>query len=125
MDARKIYPGYDEGNLPSDYQPIIESLGEVALQVSADDYQGDSWVLYRKPWGYLKFGWGSCPGCDALQGCDTWKDLQEVINGMMPTWFESREAAKEFMLSHDWQGDYSQSEEFVTKAIAILDGDAG
>lgn len=50
-----------------DYKALVDSFGfEIEADGHADDYQGDSWYLFRDPetesWGYLCFGWGSCSG---------------------------------------------------------------
>lgn len=63
---------YCEG--PSSYQPIMDSFGNIILQVDDNDYQGDSRLLYREDdrIGFLQFGWGSCSGCDSLQACHSY-----------------------------------------------------
>lgn len=70
-----------------DYGPLIESIGhEVLVKVDDDDYQGDSNVLFRRAdgaFGYLNFGWGSCSGCDALQACDSYEDLESLRNSLV------------------------------------------
>lgn len=83
--AKEIYPDCvdSDGNFnnPSGYQLIIEEFGNILVQVDDQDYQGDSRILYENngQYGYLKFGWGSCSGCDALQGCDSVLELDELI----------------------------------------------
>ena len=55
----------------TDYTSILNQFGYIVIKVDDDDYQGDSRVLYegyKDEVGYLQFGWGSCSGCDALQG---------------------------------------------------------
>ena len=69
-DIRSIYPGLEEPFYgPGDYSPILLSFdAEIVLAADDQDYQGDSYVLYRRgdSFGVLIFGWGSCSGCDAL-----------------------------------------------------------
>lgn len=136
-DIREVYPlsDYDVENgetFPwvSDYVPMLESMGAVLLQVDDDDYQGDSRVLYRdgERVGLLIFGWGSCSGCDALQACSTYGEVDalrgELLNGIK--WFASPADALQYFNTHDWEGDYSwsddKSREFVAKAQALLAG---
>lgn len=134
--VQKLYPEfYDDckksGSVygPSDYQPMVEHFGKVAIQVDDNDYQGDSRVLYDNDGliGWLQFGWGSCCGCDALQGCDTVKELEKLIVTTKESikWFDSPTLALKFFLEHDWKGDYSwhqeEQKQFVEKAIGYLE----
>ena len=65
-----------------DYTPMLEQFGEILIRVDDNDYQGDSYLIYKKEnsYGYLRFGWGSCSGCDALQACDTIQEVQELMD---------------------------------------------
>lgn len=69
---------------PSDYMPLLCSLGDLVYKGDFGSYSGDSVVLYQKylptgpGWGFLVFGWGSCSGCDALQGCDSYQELETL-----------------------------------------------
>ena len=129
-NAEEIYPRED-GEFPyylSGYTPILEEFGEILLRVDEDAWQGDTLVLYEKDgkYGWLRFGWGSCSGCDALQGCSSYKEIQELIDSLESSvqWFESKKEAIKFFKTHDWEGDYDNGEEqqeFVRKAIALLD----
>ncbi len=129
--AKKLYPDLGEHGYfcASDYQPIVDHFGTVVLQVEEEDYQGDTWVLYDdtgKGFGYLQFGWGSCSGCDALQGCDSYAEIGELIQQLEGSirWAPRAELLK-FFNEHDWQGDYSWREDelktFVKDAIAYLE----
>ena len=92
---------------PYDYEPILASFGEIAVKEDTDDYQGDSWVLYRDGdrWGYLCFGWGSCSGCDSLQGCSNERELDELIARLRDdVKWGSREEIAAFIDKHDWEG---------------------
>lgn len=94
------------------YREIIGSFGyEELIEVSDDAYQGDSRYLLKNgnKIGWLRFGWGSCGGCDALQGCETIQDLQELYDHLYNSirWFDTKEEALDFFKNHDWRGDYS------------------
>ena len=86
---------------PSDYNPIVRSFGEVLVQVDDSDYQGDTRVLLKKDgrFGFLNFGWGSCSGCDALQSCSSFRDIETLIQGMERDikWFDSLAEAKSYI----------------------------
>lgn len=112
----------------SDYQPMLDAFGEIVVQVDDNDYSGDSRVLYDENGkiGLLIFGWGSCCGCDALQGCNTLEEVQELCDELQAQikWFEGKEEALEYFTYHDWEGDYSwgasETKEFVGKCIEYL-----
>lgn len=117
--AKDIYPEYDGGYQLYDYQPIINSFGCVAVQENDNDYRGDTYVLYHDKQtgkvGYLIFGWGSCSGCDALQACDSFSDLQDLIGSLekQVKWFSSIVDAKAHFDKYDWKGNvyaYSRDE---------------
>jgi hypothetical protein len=131
INAKEIYSNYiDEDGWVSidDYQPIINAIGTVALQVDDDSYHGDSRILYDdgSKIGYLQFGWGSCSGCDALKACRNIDKAQELINKLEQDtkWFESKEVALNYFKTHDWEGDYSwyydKQKVFIQKAIEYL-----
>lgn len=126
--VREVYPEH-EGRWggPCDYGPLLRSLGAaVILQVDEGGWQGDSWVLLRDGarFGYLQFGWGSCSGCDALQGCHSFEDIEKLQRELAEAiqWFDSREQAAAWFEAHDWGGDYPNSDrdEFVRRAKRLL-----
>lgn len=90
-----------------DYQPMLEEFGEILVQVDEDDYQGDSYLLYKKDnqYGFLVFGWGSCSGCDALQACNNIDEVQELMDQLYNDikWFDSLEEVKEYLSNVDIQ----------------------
>ena len=93
-----------------DYTPILEQFGEILIRVDDEDYNGDSYLIYKKDgkYGYLIFGWGSCSGCDALQGCDTIQEVQELMNSLYNgiTWFDSLAALQDYFAEKDWSLEY-------------------
>lgn len=128
IDVRTLYE--DDGGWGwYNYTPMIEAFGKVAIRVDDKDWQGDTRILYDNDGeiGYLIFGWGSCSGCDALQACEDFEDLQRLCDQLqeMIDWFESRDAALTHFREHDWRGDFSwhsdETREFVDKAIAYLE----
>lgn len=84
-----------------DYQPMLEEFGEILVQVDEDNYQGDSYLLYKRDnqYGFLIFGWGSCSGCDALQSCDNIDEVQELMDQLYSDikWFDSLEEVKKYL----------------------------
>lgn len=112
-DIMEIYP--DQGDEPfygpSDYTPLLESIGRIVVRKDDDDYQGDTFVLLYDPetnlYGYLVFGWGSCSGCDALQGCTTYQEVLDLRNLMASqVIWRTAEEMFEWLHLHDWEGDW-------------------
>ena len=131
-NAKELYPEYWEeeqkyGRIygPYDYQPIINEIGNVLIQVDDNDYQGDSRVLYEKDgkYGFLIFGWGSCSGCDSLQACNNTKDIQELIDRIVNDvkWFDSLEELQKYFSEKDWELEYcwhaEETKDFITKVL--------
>ena len=114
---------------PGEYTPMLESYGyQIVIKVDDSDYQGDSRLLYKDGtrYGLLIFGWGSCSGCDALQGCSSIDDLRELQKRLHDDikWFASAKEALRYFQAHDWVGDYSwhadETREFVSKGTEYL-----
>ena len=129
MDVRKQWPNqFTEntwGSFEGSYNSILESFGyEILLQVDDDDYQGDSRVLFQdgERVGLLVFGWGSCSGCDALEACATYEDLQELWDSMYNNihWEASKETMLAYISNKDWELDWSwsadETKQFVEQA---------
>ncbi len=124
---------YSDGSFygPSDYMPMLESMGhEILLKVDDRDYQGDSRIVFKdgERYGIWIFGWGSCSGCDALQGCESMDEVDELRTRLCDQvkWFDSKEECLKYVNTHDWEGDYSwhqeETREFVSEAKKILGG---
>lgn len=113
----------------SSYDTIIREFGDILHQVSSGSYTGDTYVLYKvdNKYGYLCFGWGSCSGCDALQACTDFDELDNLIESLYNRiqWFDSNQDALDFFNNHDWEGDYAWCDDgyknFVRECIKILD----
>jgi len=97
------------------YESMVEAFGQRVLVATDDgDYQGDSYRLIadgdepHQRYGILIFGWGSCSGCDALQACGSVSELQELADSLQDSikWFSHKEALREYMENHDWEGDW-------------------
>lgn len=125
---QEVYADFESWGV-SDYDPMLASFGwEIVLKVDDNDYQGDSRVLYRDGdrYGLLVFGWGSCSGCDSLQGCCTIEEIDELRVTLrdQTIWKDSKAEMLEFIRSRDWETQYSwhadETKEFVQKAIEVL-----
>lgn len=107
MKAKELY---DEEYFYN-YQPIINSFGDIVVQIDENGYQGDTWVLFKNndKYGYIQFGWGSCSGCDALQACNTYDDVENLIDEMANSimWFDSKTNAIEYFESDSRKDGYA------------------
>lgn len=125
--ARELYPNFTRSG-ECDYLPMLQSFGTIILKVDDEDYQGDSYVLYQdeKKIGCLVFGWGSCSGCDALQGCETYEQLNALIAELHSAikWFDDASQALKYLRGHDWKGDFCGCSDtrvkFVDQGIVLL-----
>lgn len=138
-DIRTIYPkkaayadahpqSYENyGPQISDYIPLIDSMGDVLAQWDENDYQGDSVVVLSRQgqFGVLVFGWGSCSGCDALQACGTWEEVNDLRRELFDSirWGTATDAA-DYLTGHDWEGDsIHPPAEWISDAVRVLNGE--
>lgn len=109
------------------YEPIIEYIGSPTYIYKEDDYQGDTLVFYLldEPEMYAKFlafSWGSCSGCDALQGCDSYNDLGELIERLVESVriFKTKEEAIAFFSDNEINDHYKYESYWETVCENIL-----
>lgn len=120
MNVRELFPSTDPdwpGRVPYlSYDSIIEHLGTVVVSTEEDAYQGSSYYVLKDErdgrYGYLTFGWGSCSGCDALEGCSSYDELQELVDGLESSirWFPTKNALKAWAKDFDWGGEWCSNE---------------
>lgn len=87
------------------YDELIDSFEVLTLiEEHDDDYQGDSFYLFTdgRQFGILVFGWGSCSGCDALEGCDSEEEVIELRGDLWNSivWRSESEMI-EYLRTHD------------------------
>lgn len=105
---------YDGVYVPGGYQELIDSMEHTTvLTETQGDYQGSSLVLLRdgqNQYGILRFGWGSCSGCDALQACSTEKELIELRDRLASqvVWYKDWTTMMNYLATKDtvteWDG---------------------
>jgi hypothetical protein len=128
MDVREMYPDLGEEPFygPGDYGSLLASLGPIAVRTDQNDYQGYSWVLYDfggDSVGFLRFGWGSCSGCDALQACSTYREIEELRDSLESSIRrESRDGMIAYLRTIDPSVSWNAEDEgrFVAEALAYL-----
>lgn len=66
------------------YDPIFDALGEVVCSYRDKDYQGETTLVIRnKTTGLFAihtYSWGSCSGCDFMQGCSSHAAVLKYAN---------------------------------------------
>ena len=108
----KDYLQIDDGRIYlACYHSLIEVLNyDILIFVDEDDWQGDSLYLLKNndKYGLLKFGWGSCSGCDALQACESFDDVYTLLNNLNDEiiWFDSKDEINKYLFSKDWDVEY-------------------
>jgi hypothetical protein len=111
------------------YHDLIESFEhEVLVEYKEQDYQGDYLFLLRDGdrYGFLTFGFGSCSGCDALQGCDSKDEMIALRDNMYRSirWEDSANAMVCYLLSKEYETEWYRDEfvPFRAQALAALQG---
>ena len=118
-----------------DYLPLIKSINpgiDWLVIVEQNAYQGDSLLLGKArdtgKFYFLTYGWGSCPGCDALQGCENLDDLaslrEDLARGMKE--FASASEVMAWWRAKDWRAEFISAdlaEEFIEAAEKVLEAE--
>jgi hypothetical protein len=129
VNVKELYPAID---YVDDYTPMIDSFGTLILREDEEGYQGDTFCIIAREgkFGFLVFGWGSCSGCDALQACRNYDDLQELADNLESSikWFDSLFLLKEYLClddsrQYDWYGHSSVFKTFLDKALKLCSKD--
>ncbi len=138
--ARELYPELAKGEQeegesfwfwgPSDYTPIINSLGKVLFSMDAGSYQGDTFALLTNgtQYGILVLGWGSCSACDALRACSSFEDIDDLILQIQSQarWFDTTDEVIKHVYTNDNDWSYYEEEwaEFQVKVKEVLNEQA-
>lgn len=132
QDVKELFPGCQEKESSyfshPGYHELVTHFGTVVVSGDTGYYQGDSHYILTdgERYGYLSFGWGSCSGCDALQGCSNYEDLQSLFDSLERSvfWVNTLDEFKKWFLLKDWETEYSYREEgfkeFLMKASEEL-----
>lgn len=118
------YSLYLEGG----YDGMIDSFRYVTLATARlGDCQGDALFFLRdgESYGFLSVGYGSCSGCDSLDGCGSREQVESLRASIHSdiAWQPSVSEAWEWLCGRDWQGQYligKEQEEFVRHCLGLL-----
>ena len=120
MKAEEIW----SSNEYVDYADIVSCFGNIIIEVQDDDYEGDIRFLLEKDgkFGFNIIGFGSCSGCDWLQGCDTMDEKQDLVDTIEREieWFDTLDELKERFRTKDWELEYSWHQEETKRFIDLV-----
>lgn len=111
------------------YSAMIDTMDlEELVEVSDDDYQGDTFTLVSKgeKYGLLIYGWGSCSGCDAAQAVTTLSEANKLRDQLYDGihWFDTLGEAATYIASDDkelqWYGYRETYRKFVAQVEQYL-----
>lgn len=113
----------DDGWVSAEYNELVGALGlEVIKTEDFGSFQGDTITLVKEGerYGVLVFGWGSCSGCDALQACHEWSQVDELALDLYRAirWSDTREGIAEVVEDADHRNEWFLYDE---EAKAFLD----
>ena len=90
--------------------------------------EGDSWYLLQNSagdCGFLVFGWGSCPGCDAAEAVENAEEATQLRDTLWRSirWHATGAEMHAWLASFDWGsqyfgGDKTFTERFLPAALA-------
>lgn len=114
-----------------DYGPVDEFVGKAVVSVSDGDYQGTTRILYQNKedpslYAVREYDWGSCSGCDFMQGCNTWDELLEYVQHAVDgvEWGTASETLKVLDKMEADTREWRQEEvkEFIAESRKFLNG---
>jgi hypothetical protein len=118
--AERLFPREDKSYCYGfhDYDPIIGDMGEVLLNETHGSYQGDIFAVVKKEgkYGFFNIGYGSCSGCDVLQGMSSYTELAEYIESIERDirWFDTAADLSTYVHSEEARYSwYAQDEEWI------------
>lgn len=108
-----------------DYHGLLTASGlEVVEWEVTGSYQGDYVVLVRDNarYGFVVIGYGSCTGCDALEGCGGIDDVLTLCEQILQSikWADSAEELRDHLIEradtgNDWYSHDSEVREATEK----------
>jgi hypothetical protein len=111
------------------YMDLVKTFpASILLDVSDHDYQGETRLLIRDEtrFGYLRFGWGSCSGCDALEAAHgSLADLTTLRDDLARSahWEGDAYSLAHWLAHRDWglaEWPDPATTSFVVRSLEIL-----
>ena len=108
---------YEYYSAPMSYYEIVATQGEILKDWIIGDWQGDYVYLLKNgdKYAFTVIGYGSCSGCDALEGCENDEEFnrlkESIINGIVwgtkqdvYDYVFNQEANRWYFHEEDWVG---------------------
>ena len=76
---------YEYYSPPMSYDEIVATQGEILKDWVIGDWQGDYvYLLKNNDWySLVVVGYGSCSGCDALEGCENDEEFESLKQSIL------------------------------------------
>ena len=109
------------------YLGIIKLFCTILYEQKDEDTPGSSrlFVERHKHYGYLRFAWGSCGGCDEYKACQTPDDYYALAEKLyqQTTWLgQTPQEVKSYFDKKDWQDAYFGDEDYERRSSEFITG---
>lgn len=99
----------DYFSVTKDWYDLVKSFSdEIIMSYSIGDYSGDYYYIIKlkSHYGFVSVAYGSCSGCDVLQGCSSLSELKSLQFSIWKDikWFKNLLDLKDWALEYDWEG---------------------
>jgi hypothetical protein len=108
---------YEYYEAPMSYDEIVATQGEILKDWTLGSYQGDYVYLLKNDdrYAFTVIGYGSCSGCDALEGCESDEEFNQlkesitsgIVWGIKQEVYDyvfNQEANRWYFHEEDWLG---------------------
>lgn len=132
--VKELFPNCENGynfSTPRNYQPLLEELGKILVQVEEESPTGDLFILYQNYENPEKYGFlicsqstDPCPG--AIERCISYKEIDDLLYSLkiQIQWFNTPDDCLDHTNKRNWEegffGRRSEFFEFKKAAQCIL-----
>lgn len=115
---------YEYYEPPMSYDGIVETQGEIIKDWTLGHYQGDYVYLLKNgdKYAFTVIGYGSCSGCDALEGCGNDEEFNElkdaIVSGIV---WGAKQDVYDYVNNQEANRWYFHEEDWVEIRKEILD----
>lgn len=112
--------GWGAGSQPEALRFYLDKKVEIIAEYQDDDYQGECiTLLYVDDLYFLwKDYFGSCSGCDALEGCNGYEYIKDTLTSIKE--FNTLNEVKYYLKAESDKEDYSYRKDIRLKLLELL-----
>lgn len=126
LDAERKY--FRSGDY--EYQELVETFADkILIWQEEKDYSGSTWALLKRgdQYGYIPISWGSCSGCDALRGCNSYQEIVDLRDQLQneTSWGTLQEVKEHVERRDAANSHYHQNKEFISFLEKLRGFDVG